>query len=105
MESIKVSGFDWDSGNLFKNEFKHGLSREIIELFFHRNVFVAQDPVHSKTEDRFLAIGMDGNGRPMIVAFTLREQSGIKKIRPISARYMHEKEIKKYEEAFTHNEK
>lgn len=26
--AMKVDGFDWNRGNLFKNEAKHGLSRE-----------------------------------------------------------------------------
>ena len=102
---MKVSGFDWDSGNLFKNEAKHDLSREVIEAFFHGTVFVSPDLAHSTKEDRFLAIGRDENGRPMVVAFTFREKSGSKLIRPISARYMHAKEARKYEEAFAKNEK
>ncbi len=104
MESVKVGGFDWDSGNLLKNESKHGLSREVIETFFQGKVFVAPDPAHSSKEERFLAIGRDEAGRPMIVAFTLREKSESKLIRPISARYMHAKEVKKYEQAFAKDE-
>jgi hypothetical protein len=29
-QAVKVDGFDWDSGNWFKNEAKHGISREIV---------------------------------------------------------------------------
>jgi len=50
--SVKVVGFDWDSGNTFKNEAKHGLSRESIESFFERTVWVGPDREHSTTEDR-----------------------------------------------------
>lgn len=41
----------------------------------------------------------------MFVAFTLRVKAGLRLIRPISARYMHAKEAKRYEEAFAKNEK
>ena len=102
---MKAEGFDWDSGNLFKSETKHGISREVAEAFFHSEVWVGPDPKHSKSEERFLALGRDENGRPMIVAFTIRKLDGRSLIRPISARYMHAKEVKKYEEAFAKNEK
>ena len=35
-QAVKVDGFDWDSGNSFKNEAKHGISRETVEAFFGR---------------------------------------------------------------------
>ena len=102
---MKVDGFDWDSGNLFKSETKHGISREVVEVFFQNEIRVAPDPKHSSTEDRFLALGRNENGKPMIVAFTIRIRGGQKLVRPISARYMHAKEVKKYEQAFTQDEK
>jgi hypothetical protein len=102
---MQVAGFDWDHGNLFKNESKHGLSREVIETFFYGKIWVAPDLKHSSSEDRFLAIGTANNGRPVVVAFTFREKDGAKLIRPISARYMHLKEMKRYEQAFTEDEK
>lgn len=102
---MKVDGFDWDSGNRFKNEAKHGLTREVIEQFFHRKIWVAPDVKHSGTEERFLAIGTDENGKPMIVAFTFRTNAGLRLIRPISARYMHAKEARRYEQAFAKDEK
>ena len=101
---MKVDAFDWDSGNSFKNEAKHGISRETVEAFFGRNVRVAPDPKHSKTEDRFLAIGRSPGERPVIVAFTVRTARGLKLIRPISARFMHAREIAKYDQAFAKDE-
>ena len=79
--------------NSFKNEAKHGISRETVEAFFGRDVRVAPDPKHSRTEDRFLALGRSPGERPMIVAFTVRAARGLKLIRPISARFMHAREI------------
>lgn len=37
----------------------------------------------------------------MFVAFTFRNRNGEQLIRPISARYMHEKEAREYEEKST----
>ena len=102
---MEVDGFDWDAGNLFKNESKHGISREVIEELFSGTVRVAPDPKHSTDEDRYLALGREKNGRPIIVAFTFRTRHGLRLIRPISARFMHMKEVRKYEQAFTEDEK
>ena len=101
---VTVDGFDWDSGNSFKNEAKHGISRETLEAFFGRRVWVAPDPRHSGTEDRFLAIGRGPGEKLMIVAFTFRAARGLKLLRPISARFMHAKEIAKYDQAFAKDE-
>ena len=37
-------------------------------------------------------------GKPMLVVFTIRIVDKIVSLRPISARYMHDKEARKYEE-------
>ena len=102
---MKVDGFDWDSGNSMKNERKHGISQKSIELFFQKQPWVGPDMKHSDAEDRFLAIGKDGAEQHMIVAFTFRiDKKNKKLIRPISARYMHQKEVLKYEQASTTHE-
>ena len=96
----KVAGFDWDSGNIAKCK-KHGLEIEEIEfLFSSDDLYIAPDMKHSSLEDRFLAIGISKSKRPMIVAFTTREKNKVKLLRPISARYMHQKELRRYEKAF-----
>ncbi|MEK6580515.1 MAG: BrnT family toxin [Bdellovibrionota bacterium] len=102
---LKASGFDWDSGNAFKSEEKHGISKEAVESFFHSQVWVSPDPKHSQKEARFLAIGSGPERRPMFVVFTFRHRDGVRLIRPISARFMHLKEILRYEKKFTKNEK
>ena len=93
---FSVDGFDWDDGNLAKCE-KHGVPRDAIEGVFHREVHVFPDPTHSRTETRYLAIGTTQAGRHVFLAFTLRERDGLHLIRPISARYMHPKEVTHYE--------
>lgn len=84
--------FDWDDGNLAKC-MKHGLTREEIEGFFRAHPRVAPDPEHSHAEQRFIAVGRTPEGRPAFVAFCWRGDL----IRPISARYMHAREVRRYE--------
>jgi len=96
MEKIAVAGFDWDEGNLAKCA-KHGVTVEEIEAFFLAEPAAAPDPAHSAVEDRMIAVGRTAQGRALFVAFTLREKLGHKLIRPVSARYMHKKEIEAYE--------
>ncbi len=100
---MEVEGFDWNAGNAFKSEAKHGIAREAIESLFQKAVWVAPDPKHSKSEERFLAIATLANEKHVIVAFTFRFRSGKRLIRPISARYMNKREIKRYEENFAQN--
>ena len=58
--------------------------------------FVVDDP--SPREKRLRTAGRAQTGRYVFVAFTFRERAGKTLIRPISARYMHSKEIRSYEE-------
>ena len=98
---IQTLGFDWDSGNRRKCG-KHGLRLDAIEKFFRQSrLFVMPDIHHTRSEERYIAFGPSPKGRPMLVGFTFRIREGEILIRPISARYMHEKEAKKYEEKGT----
>ena len=93
---VKLAGFAWDGGNRQKCR-KHGVSLKEIEEVFDGAPAVFPDPAHSKGERRLRAIGTTGEGRYVFVAFTLRKDAaGDTRIRPISARYMHEKEIRHY---------
>ncbi|MEH1909250.1 BrnT family toxin [Nostoc sp.] len=93
-----VSGFDWDDGNIEKCQ-KHGVSLEEIEaLFLDKSLRISPDIKHSESEDRFIATGVSIKGKYIFVGFTFREKQGKRLIRPISTRYMREKEAKKYEE-------
>jgi len=89
---MEFDGFDWDEGNRAKCQ-KHGLSLADIESVFSSRVLILDDPGNSEGEPRFRAIGVTAKGRSAFVAFTQRG----KLIRPISARYMHKKEIVRYE--------
>ena len=91
------SGIDWDAGNLAKSQ-AHGVSIEEIESLFRGSPRVAPDPEHSAAETRYIAIGRTAGGRPLFVAFTFRDRDGRRLVRPISARYMHAKEARRYGE-------
>ncbi len=95
---MEVEGleFDWDEGNRAKCE-KHGLSAQDIESLFQKSISVFPDPEHSDEEQRFIGIGTTDKRRSVFVVFTLRTRNGTALIRPISARYMHKKEIDHYE--------
>lgn len=93
---MDFAGFDWDHGNRGKCR-KHGVSIAEIESLFRGTVHVAPDPAHSTREERFKAIGQTPAGRNVLVAFTLRRRGSDVLIRPISARYMHRREVEHYE--------
>jgi uncharacterized DUF497 family protein len=95
---VRVEGFDWDAGNRQKCT-KHGLTWQQIESLFLGAPRVAPDVRHSSAEQRFIAVGRIDTGRPVFVAFTLRQIDGQTLIRPISARYMHAEEARRYEQA------
>jgi uncharacterized DUF497 family protein len=78
---------------------KHGVSIDEIEAVFRHRHHVFPDPAHPAGETRLLAIGTGGSGRHVFVAFTLRQRGRDRLIRPISARYMHAKEIAHHEQA------
>jgi hypothetical protein len=94
--ALEANGFDWDKGNRAKCE-KHGLSISAIEGLFARPLAILPDTAHSRRERRFRAIGRTEKGRGVFIVFTLRRKADEVLIRPISARYMHKKEIEVYE--------
>jgi uncharacterized DUF497 family protein len=93
---LQADGFDWDRGNRAKCE-KHGLSIAAIESLFTRSLAILPDAAYSQREKRFCAIGRTDKGRCVFIIFTLRRKGDDLLIRPISARYMHKKEIESYE--------
>ena len=92
----QVSGFDWDRGNRGKCQ-KHGVSILEIEDLFTHSPRIAPDPRHSADEDRLIAVGRTNAGRPVFVVFTMRTKNKRRLIRPVTARFMHAKEIAAYE--------
>lgn len=91
----KIEGFDWDLGNLIKNQAKHQVKNlECEEVFFNQPLLILPDPKHSQTEIRLYALGKTNNGRLLFIAFTIRNNL----IRIISARDMSRKERSHYEQ-------
>ncbi len=97
MVKLRIDGFDRDEGNREKCQ-NHGVSIAEIENVSSKDPRVAADMKHSANEDRLLAVGRTSKGLPVFVAFTLRTKKGRRSVRPVSARYMHYKEIAAYEE-------
>lgn len=96
--TFTADGFDWDSGNREKCQ-HHGVSIPEIEAVFEDDPLVAPDLKHSHAEERLIAIGRTYAGRYVYVAFTLRTRDRGQLIRPVSARYMHAKEIASHEKS------
>ena len=98
---IVVAAFDWDEGNWPKCG-NHGVKKDEIEYVIKNAKFTIDDP--SIDEKRLRTAGQAQSGRFVFVAFTFRHRSSADQmeqtlIRPISARYMHKKEIDQYEKA------
>ena len=89
--------FEWDAGNLAKCQ-SHGVSIVEIEALFLSGPYIGRDERHSEEEDRYVAIGRSEAGRALLVIYTLRVREGQERVRPLSARYMHKKEVRWYEE-------
>jgi uncharacterized DUF497 family protein len=88
---MKFGGLDWDSGNLPKC-LGHGVSVAEIEALFQGDVYIVRDTVVGG-ERRTLAFGA-GAGRGVFLVFNRRGD----RIRPVSVRFMHDKEIRRYVE-------
>ena len=71
--------------------------RPRIEGLFARPRTTRVDVAHSLAEERLRVIGKTDTGRYVFLVFTTRERNGERFIRPISARYMHGKEVEHYE--------
>jgi len=96
LDVVSITGFEWDEGNIHKNEHEHGLKWTIIEeVFFNDPLLIIEDFKHSAEECRCVALGVNDNKEHITVVFTVRE----KKIRVISARTMSKKEKVIYEKA------
>ena len=91
---MEITGFDWDDGNWPKCG-KHGVSQEEIEEVLLGQPAVMPDPCPD--EPRMRAIGKTQAGRYVFLVFMLRELDGGAMLRPISARFMHKKEVEHYE--------
>lgn len=86
--------FEWDKGNIDKSYQKHGISpKEAEEVFADNDSIVLPQIKHTQKEPRFIIVGKTLEGKQLFIVFTMRKE----KVRIISARRMHTKEVSKYE--------
>jgi len=86
--------FNWDNGNITKNELKHKLKWNVIEeVFFNEPLLLLKDKKHSIDECRCIAFGHNNSMQLLTVIFVKRNN----KIRVISARAMSKRERIYYE--------
>jgi uncharacterized protein len=98
---MEYAAFDWDEGNLRKNE-KHGVTKaEVEQAFLNKPLIVASDVKHSRQEPRFHALGRTDTNRCLHITFTERGDGTL--VRPISARAASRKERRIYEETLKTN--
>ena len=86
---MQFGGFDWDSGNLPKC-LGHGVSLAEIEALFGGDVYIVRDLIIGG--ERRNARLRQWRGPPTFSVFTWRGD----RIRPVSVRFMHDKEVKRY---------
>ena len=93
---MRIVAFDWDEGNWPKCS-KHGLTKDDVEAVFGGSPLILPRRIAAGSELRQYAVGRNSEDRYVFVVFTLRDKDGAAYIRPISARFMHEKEVRSYE--------
>lgn len=100
VDLTKITGFEWNTGNIEKSYQKHGVSvKEAEEAFLDKNVFLQEDIKHSAKEERFIAISKTGKNKMLFSIFTVRNT----RIRIISTRIANKKERRLYEEKIKAN--
>lgn len=86
--------FEWDRRKANSNLNKHSVSFDEAQTVFMDPLFAAMpDPDHSVEEHRFIAIGVSGADRLLVISYTEREST----IRIISARTATRQERRLYE--------
>ena len=92
MEAVK---FSWDTRKAKQNLTKHKVSfEEASAAFFDVNARLMHDPDHSKSEDRFVLIGLGASLGILVVCHCYRTKG--QEIRIISARKANRIERKQY---------
>jgi uncharacterized DUF497 family protein len=97
---MQFDGFDRDEGNWPKCA-KHGVSKDEIEFILTSGPIVLPDRTYVGDEARYNAVGVSDEGRHIFIVFTYRHVEDDILIRPLSARYMHKKEVDRYEQTKT----
>ena len=92
--------FDWDPEKEVLNIRKHRISfRRAATTFRDPNQLTLYDEEHSKTEDRWVTVGLDGTGTLRVVVHTFGQvDEDLCEIRIISARKATKREAEQYME-------
>ena len=90
--------FDWDAAKAHTNAAKHGVSFERATTVFRDPGAVSIfDDEHSKEEDRWVTIGQDSTGVPLVIVHTFdAERAHVYRVRLISARKATKRETAQY---------
>ncbi len=87
--------FIWDQNKNLTNLRRHKISfEEARTVFFDENARLISDPEHSKSEERFIILGITIKLRLLVVVHTYKENDEV--IRIISARKATKTETKYY---------
>jgi uncharacterized DUF497 family protein len=95
LPALLASGFNWDARNLEKCQ-KHGVSIAEIEAVLRADLQIAPAPRQSLAEER-LSNRADTKWAGSVRRLHLARPKWAPLVGPISARYMHAKEIERYE--------
>lgn len=92
--------FEWDSIKAKENIKKHKVSFErAASIFLDPRAITIFDEKHSKSEDRWVTMGIDRTGILLVMVHTFHQKSDDEyKIRIVSARKATRKETKQYQE-------
>ena len=89
------SQFEWDPRKASRNRSKHGVSfEEAASVFGDPLGRIVDDPRHSRTEQRYVLLGLSELNRLLAVMFTERGEA----VRLISARKATRQEQRNYEQ-------
>ena len=91
--------FEWDPDKAKKNLSKHKISFELAAtIFLDQNAISIHDSDHSKSEDRWITMGISRNGNILTIVHTFKEMDDLNvSIRIISARKSTKNEINQYQ--------
>ena len=91
--------FEWDPAKARTNRKKHAVSfEEAATVFLDPRMLTLYDGSHSRTEDRWITLGLSGAGRLLVVNHTFRE--GVSErvpVRIISTRKATARERRQYQ--------
>jgi uncharacterized DUF497 family protein len=94
------ASFDWDLNKAATNRLKHGVSfEEAATVFDDDAALLIADPDHSRSEERFVLLGLSMALRVLVVVHCHHE--GAARIRLISARKATRTECVQYEAAMS----